>query len=62
MPAVINGSPTHVLIVHAVVVLPPLCVAASLVLDFVPASRRAVALIALLVTFVAAETRNTATC
>lgn len=53
MPALINGSPTHVLIVHAVVVLLPLSVVASLMLVFVAASRRAFALITLLVAFVA---------
>lgn len=41
MPAVINGSPTHALIVHAVVVLLPLSVVAALLLVFVPAMRRA---------------------
>jgi hypothetical protein len=53
VPALINGSPTHVLIVHAVVVLLPLSVVASLMLVFVAASRRAFALITLLVAFVA---------
>jgi amino acid transporter len=51
MPATINGSPTHVLIVHAVVVLLPLSVVASLVLVFVPGSRRAFGLLAVLVAF-----------
>jgi hypothetical protein len=41
LPAVINGSPTHALIVHAVVVLLPLSVVAALLLVFVPATRRA---------------------
>jgi hypothetical protein len=45
MPALINGSPTHVLIVHVVVVLLPISVLAALVLVFVPASRRAFALL-----------------
>jgi hypothetical protein len=41
MPATINGSPTHVLIVHVVVVLLPLSVLAALALVFVPRTRRA---------------------
>jgi hypothetical protein len=41
MPVLINGSPTHALIVHAVVVLLPLSVLAALVLVVIPASRRA---------------------
>jgi hypothetical protein len=41
MAATINGSPTHVLIVHAVAVLLPLSLLAALMLVFVPATRRA---------------------
>jgi hypothetical protein len=53
MPVTINGSPTHVLIVHVVVVLLPLGVLASLLLVAIPALRRAYALLTLLVTFIA---------
>jgi uncharacterized membrane protein len=52
LPALINGSPTHALIVHVVVVLLPLAVLASLGLVFVPASRRAFALATLVIGFV----------
>jgi hypothetical protein len=37
MPVTIDGSPTHVLIVHAVVVLLPVAVLASIILVAVPA-------------------------
>ncbi len=53
MPVTINGSPTHVLIVHVVVVLLPLAVLAALVLVAVPATRRAFSLLTLLVGFIA---------
>jgi predicted membrane protein DUF2231 len=53
LPVTINGSPTHVLIVHVVVVLLPLSVLAALILVAVPAARRAFSLITLLVAFVA---------
>jgi hypothetical protein len=53
MPALINGSPTHALIVHAVVVLMPLSVLASLLLVLVPATRRAFGLVTVAVAFVA---------
>jgi hypothetical protein len=53
MPALINGSPTHALIVHAVVVLLPLSVVASLLLVLVPATRRAFGLITVAVAFAA---------
>jgi hypothetical protein len=53
MPVTINGSPTHVLIVHVVVVLLPVAVLASLVLVVVPATRRAFAVLTLLVTAIA---------
>jgi hypothetical protein len=53
MPATINGSPTHVLIVHAVAVLLPLSALAALVLVCVPATRRAFALTTVGVAFVA---------
>lgn len=53
MPAVINGPPTHALIVHAVVVLLPVSVLAALVLVFVPSSRRAFGLVSVAVAFVA---------
>jgi hypothetical protein len=43
MPATISGSPTHVLIVHAVAVLLPLSILAALTLVCVPAARRAFA-------------------
>jgi hypothetical protein len=51
MPATINGSPTHVLIVHAVAVLLPLAVLAALALVFIPATRRAFGLISVVVAF-----------
>ena len=53
MPVTINGSPTHVLIVHLVVVLLPVSVLAAVVLVAVPASRRAFALLTLAVGFIA---------
>jgi len=53
MPATIHGSPTHVLIVHIVVVLLPLSVLAALLLVAVPATRRAYSLLTLVVTFIA---------
>lgn len=53
MPVTIDGSPTHVLIVHVVVVLLPVAVLASLILVAVPATRRAFSLLTLLVAFVA---------
>jgi hypothetical protein len=53
MPVTINGSPTHVLIVHVVVVLLPLSVLAALLLVAVPPARRAYSLITLIVTFIA---------
>src|ERR1700678_3762122 len=53
MPVTINGSPTHVLIVHVVVVLLPAAVIASLILVAVPATRRAFSLLTLLVAFIA---------
>jgi hypothetical protein len=52
LPALINGSPTHALIVHAVVVLLPLSVIASLGLVCVPASRRAFALATVVIAFI----------
>jgi uncharacterized membrane protein len=45
MHTLINGSPTHALIVHAVVVLLPLSVLCALLLVFVPSSRRAFGLV-----------------
>ncbi|MGF7235323.1 MAG: DUF2231 domain-containing protein [Frankia sp.] len=53
MPALLNGSPTHPLIVHAVAVLLPLAVLGALALVFVPATRRAYGALTLLVGFVA---------
>jgi hypothetical protein len=53
MPALINGSPTHTLIVHAVVVLLPLSVLAALLLVFVPATRRAFGLVSVAMAFIA---------
>ena len=53
MPVTIDGSPTHVLIVHLVVVLLPISVLAALVLVAVPATRRAFALLTLVVAFIA---------
>ena len=53
MPATIHGSPTHVLIVHIVVVLLPMSVLGALVLVAVPAARRAHSLLTLIVAFVA---------
>jgi hypothetical protein len=52
MPVTINGSPTHVLIVHVVVVLLPLSVLASIALVAIPATRRAFSLLTLLVAFI----------
>jgi hypothetical protein len=52
MPATINGSPTHVLIVHAVAVLLPLSVLGALVLVAVPATRKAFGLATVVVGFV----------
>jgi hypothetical protein len=52
VPTLINGSPTHALIVHAVVVLLPLAVLAALVLVLVPSSRRAFTLASLAITFI----------
>jgi hypothetical protein len=52
MPATINGSPTHVLIVHAVAVLLPLSILAALILVCVPATRRAFALVTVGLAFV----------
>jgi hypothetical protein len=53
VPTLIDGSPTHVLIVHAVAVLLPLAVIAALVVVFVPSARRAFGLLTVAVTFVA---------
>jgi hypothetical protein len=53
MPVTIDGSPTHVLIVHLIVVLLPVAVIASLILVAVPATRRAFSLLTLLVAFIA---------
>jgi hypothetical protein len=53
MPVTIDGSPTHVLIVHLVVVLLPVSVLGALVLVFIPATRRAFSLLTLVVAFVA---------
>jgi uncharacterized membrane protein len=53
MPLTINGSPSHVLIVHVVVVLLPVAVLASLVLVLVPKTRRQCGLLTLLVAFIA---------
>jgi hypothetical protein len=52
MPATINGSPTHVLIVHAVAVLLPLSILAALVLVAIPATRKAFGLLTVVVAFV----------
>jgi hypothetical protein len=53
MPTLINGSPTHALIVHAVVVLLPMSVIAALLLVFVPPSRRAFGLVSVAIALVA---------
>ena len=53
MPVTINGSPTHVLIVHLVVVLLPAAVLGSILLVAVPATRRAFSLFTLIVAFIA---------
>jgi hypothetical protein len=53
LPVTIDGSPTHVLIVHVVVVLLPLSVLAALLLVAIPAARRAYSLITLVVAFIA---------
>lgn len=52
MPVTIGGSPTHVLIVHVVVVLLPLSVLAAIVLVGVPSTRRAFAVLGLIIAFV----------
>jgi hypothetical protein len=51
MPTTIGGSPTHVLIVHAVAVLLPLSILAALLLVVVPATRRAFAMVTVGVAF-----------
>jgi amino acid transporter len=53
MPVTIDGSPTHVLVVHIVVVLLPLAVLGSLLLVAVPATRRPFSLLTLVVGFIA---------
>ena len=53
MPVTLGGSPTHVLIVHVVVVLLPVSVVAALLLVLVPSTRRPFSLLGLLVAFVA---------
>jgi len=53
MPVTINGAPTHVLIVHVIVVLLPVAVIGSLILVAVPSARRAFSLLTLLVAFIA---------
>jgi uncharacterized membrane protein len=53
MPALLNGSPTHALIVHVVVVLLPLSVLGALVLVFVPRARRPYGVFTLVVAFAA---------
>jgi hypothetical protein len=53
MPVTINGSPTHVLIVHVVVVMLPLAVLGAVLLVAVPATRRGFSLLTLLVGFIA---------
>jgi hypothetical protein len=53
VPVTINGSPTHVLIVHVVVVLLPAAVLGSVILVAVPATRRPFSLLTLLVAFIA---------
>jgi uncharacterized membrane protein len=53
MPVTINGSPSHVLIVHVVVVLLPAAVIGSLILVAVPAARRAFSLLTVVVAFIA---------
>jgi hypothetical protein len=53
MPVTLGGSPTHVLIVHVVVVLLPVSVLGSLVLVAVPAARRAYSLLTLVIAFIA---------
>jgi len=52
MPTTVNGSPTHVLIVHAVAVLLPLAILAALALVIVPRTRRAFGVMTVLVAFV----------
>lgn len=51
MPVTINGSPTHILIVHVVVVLLPLAVIGAVLLVVLPALRRGYSLLTLLVGF-----------
>jgi uncharacterized membrane protein len=53
LPVTINGSPTHVLIVHVIVVLLPIAVLASLALVVIPATRRPFAVVTLLVAAIA---------
>jgi hypothetical protein len=52
MPVTLNGAPTHVLIVHLVAVLLPFSILAALALVCVPATRRAFALVTVLIGFV----------
>jgi hypothetical protein len=53
VPATINGSPTHALIVHAVAVLLPLALLGALALVIIPSARKAFGLFTLGVAFVA---------
>jgi hypothetical protein len=52
VPATINGSPTHVLIVHVVAVILPISILAALALVAIPATRRAFALVTVAFGFV----------
>lgn len=53
MPVTIDGAPTHVLVVHLIVVLLPASVLASLLLVAVPRTRRPFALLTLGIAFIA---------
>jgi hypothetical protein len=53
MPTTVNGSPTHALIVHVVVVLLPLSILGALALVAIPMARKAFALMTVVVAFVA---------
>lgn len=53
MPVTIDGAPTHVLIVHFVVVLLPIAILGALVLVAFPSTRRAFSLLTLVIGFLA---------
>ncbi|HEY5184751.1 MAG TPA: hypothetical protein VIM19_07600, partial [Actinomycetes bacterium] len=61
MPATIFGLPTHVLVIHAVVVLLPAAAVASALVAAWPAMRRRIGVLTLVFTFVATLTVPVAT-